>query len=137
MAVSKKTVAELAYFLDCLNSEEKEVDVSKPEIKELLVQLKKVDKKKINAILKRNETKKKKEVKKLTSNICYTEEEIAEIFNNHTSTDIKEKYSLKELQCMYSTIYKCKASSGKTKEYIVNIIGQYFGMSNRAKAFFN
>lgn len=45
MAVSKKTVAELAYFLDCLNSEEKEVDVSKPEIKELLVQLKKVDKK--------------------------------------------------------------------------------------------
>lgn len=52
-----------------------------------------------------------------------------------SANQIKEKYKLKELQAMYKTIYEKEASKSKNKEYIINIIEQYYKMNACAKAF--
>lgn len=137
MAITKQSAIEVSEFLDYISDENNKIEDLDPEVMGLLLRIKKLDKKKINVILKGNAEKKKKTATVYAKIVNYTEDEISNIFNNHTSSEIKEMYTLKELQAMYSTIYGCKASSGKNKDYIINILGQYYGMSNRAKAFFN
>lgn len=137
MVITKKSAIEVSKFLDYISNEDNKVEGLEPEVMELLLRLKKLDKKRINTILKGNEIKKKKTATVCDKTINYTEDEVSDIFNKHTSSEIKKMYTLKELQAMYNTIYGFKASSGKSKDYIINIIGQYYGMSNRAKAFFN
>lgn len=137
MIVSKKTTKELSDFLDYINNENNEIDVSQPEVVDLLIQLKKIDKKRINAVIKKYEGSTKKSPKKLIQINLYTKEEVAKIFDNYNTQKIKENYSLKDLQSMYYTIYNRKTPSSKTKDGIINALAQYFGMTNRAKAFFN
>lgn len=137
MTITKQSAIEVSEFLDYISNEDNKVEDLTPEVMELLLRLKKLDKKRINIILKGNEIKKKKTDEVCDKTINYTEDEVSDIFSNHTFSEIRKMYTLKELQAMYVTIYGLKASSGKSKDYIINIIGQYYGMSNRAKAFFN
>lgn len=137
MEVSKKTANELSDFIDYINNEENIVEIqAQPEIQDVLLQLKRVDKKRINSILKAIRSNKKNTPLKTERLVEYSEADVRRIFNSQTSSEIKEHYTLKDLQAMYNTIYHSKPSSGKNKEYIINVIGQYYGMSNRAKAFF-
>lgn len=136
MEISKKTVTEITDIIDFVNSIENISEIeSQSEIKNVLMQLKKVDKKKINTLLKEINPS-QNVAKKKSDSIMYSEKEIEKIFNGKTTEDIKKEYTLKDLQSMYSVIYQTKASSGKNKDSIINNIGQYYGMRNRAKAFF-
>lgn len=137
MRVSKEMTSELSDLIDYVNNEKNIAEIqASPEIQDILAQLKRVNKTRINAILKELRSNKKNVPSKTDCLPEYTEADVERIFNSHTSNEIKECYTLKNLQSMYNAIYHDKPSSGKNKDYIINVIGQYYGMSNRAKAFF-
>lgn len=130
--IANKT-KEISVLLDYICNEENIPQIrSNPEICDGLKMLQK----EIGKILKKSNSQETPKVKKIQNGKSYGTTEIEGIFSKYTSDQIKEKYTLEDLRSMYTAIYGEKPSSSKSKKFIVNAIGQYYGASNRAKAFF-